>query len=149
MALIERIGDELGFDHREVGILIGHRFRNLQGRGKLAKGFSNERLFDMFAFLKKEKLLPPVARLMLPAVAATAEPDFKKILNDTGYRKASPEEIKSEVKRLGKDFEKICYNGNSHASVNWVMGQIHMKIIGNVRLSEVRKEVEEILDIRE
>jgi glutamyl-tRNA(Gln) amidotransferase subunit E len=146
--LVERIGNELGFDHREVGILIGHRFRHLQRRGMLAEGFSNERLFDMFAFLKKEKLLPPVARLMLPAVVATEESDFKKILAETGYRKASPEEIKSEVKQLGKDFEKICHNGSRIASVDWVMGQIHMKVIGNLRLSEVKKEVAEILDVK-
>jgi len=147
--LIERIGDDLGFDHREVGILIGHRFRHLVRRDKLADGFSYERLYDMFAFLKKEKLLPPVARLMLPAVVAATEPDFRKILDETGYKKASLEEIKPEVNRFAKDFEKICYNGHSTAPVDWVMGQIHMNLIGNVRLSEARNEVEHILDARE
>jgi glutamyl-tRNA(Gln) amidotransferase subunit E len=148
VGLIERIGNELGFDHREVGIIIGHRFRNLQGRGKLAEGFSYEKLYDMFVFLKDQNLLPPVARVMLPGVVATADPDFKKILVETGFRKASLAEIKAEIKWLGKKYKEICYNGNGKASIDWVMGQLHMKAIGTVRLSQVREEVADILDVR-
>ena len=147
VALIERIGNDFGFSCREVGVLIGHRFRSLEGRGRVACGFSYERLYDLFAFLKKEELLPPVARLMLPGVVATSEPDFKKILSETGQVPASMKEIKSEVKDLARKFEEICFNGNSAASVDWIMGQLHMKAIGKLRLSDVRKEVSEILEV--
>jgi hypothetical protein len=85
---------------------------------------------------------------MLPGVVSSADPDFQQILADTGYAPASLEEIRATVKELGKRFEEICYNGNSTASVDWVMGQIHMKAIGKHRLSEVRKEVSDILEVR-
>jgi hypothetical protein len=85
---------------------------------------------------------------MLPGVVASAEPDFKQILTDTGYAPASLAEIKSGVKELGKRFEEICYNGNMAASVDWVMGQIQMKAIGKLRLAEVRKEVSDILEVK-
>jgi glutamyl-tRNA(Gln) amidotransferase subunit E len=148
VVLVERICNDFGFAHREIGIIIGHRFRSLEGRGRVARGFSYERLYDLFAFLKREKLLPPVARLMLPGVVSTAEPDFKSILDATGYEPASLPEIRAEVKELGKKFAEICYNGNSAASVNWVMGQIHRKAIGTFRLAEVHKDVSGILDVR-
>ncbi len=148
VGVIERIGNDLGFDHREVGTIIGHRFRSLEGRGRVSKGFSYEKLYDLFAFLKSEELLPPVARIMLPGVVASAEPDFKQILADTGYAPASLGEIRSGVKELGKRFEEICYNGNSAAAVDWVMGQIRMKAIGKHRLAEVRKEVSDILEVK-
>lgn len=148
VGVIERIGDELGFDHREAGILIGHRFRSLEGRGRVAKGFSYERLYDLFAFLKREELLPPVARIMLPGVVSSAEPDFTQILTDIGYAPASLPEIRSGVKELAKKFEEISYNGNNTPSIDWVMGQLHMKAIGKLRLSEVRKEVSEILKVK-
>jgi glutamyl-tRNA(Gln) amidotransferase subunit E len=146
--LIERIGNDFGFSHREVGVLLGHRFRSLEGRGRVARGFSYERLYDLFAFLKAEELLPPVARLMLPGVVSTANPDFKQILIDTGYAPASMTEIKSGVKELAGKFEEICFNGNRAASVDWIMGQLHMKAIGKLRLSDVRKEVSEILEVK-
>ncbi|MFZ2286058.1 MAG: Glu-tRNA(Gln) amidotransferase subunit GatE [Bacteroidales bacterium] len=144
--LIERIGNDFGFSHREVGILLGHRFRNLEGRGRVARGFGYERLYDLFAFLKREELLPPVARLMLRGVVSTTEPDFKKILTDTGYAPASLTEIRSEVKQLAKNFEEISFNGNIGAAPDWIMGQLHMKAIGKLRLAEVRKEVSQILE---
>ncbi len=147
-ALTERIGNDFGYSHREVGIILGHRFRSLEGRGRVAQGFSYESLYDLFAFLKREELLPPVARLMLPGVVATADPDFNQILSDTGYAPASLKEIKSEVSGLAAKFEKICFNGNRHTSVDWIMGQLHMKAIGKLRLSEVRKEVSEILEVK-
>lgn len=145
VALIERIGNDFRFSHREVGVLIGHRFRSLEGRGRVARGFSYERLYDLFAFLKKEELLPPVARLMLPGVVSTVNPDYEKILSDTGYAPASMTEIRSEVKELAKKFEEISFN--SAASVDWIMGQLHMKAIGKLRLADVKKEVSEILEV--
>jgi len=145
--LIERIGDELGFDHREVGIMIGHRFRSLEGRDRVADGFDYERLYDLFGFIKKKKMLPPVARLMLPGVVSTPHPDFEKILARTVNKTASMEELKTEAKQLDKKFAEICYDGNSAASIDWIMGQIHRKAIGTLRLSDVRKEITDILEL--
>jgi glutamyl-tRNA(Gln) amidotransferase subunit E len=147
--LVERIGNNLGFDHREVGILIGHRFRSLEGRGRVAKGFGNERLYDLFAFLKTEELLPPLARIMLPAVVATPSPDFSEILAGTGLSRASLSEIRKEIKALTGRFGEICYNGSMAGIEDWVMGQVHMKAVGTIRLSEVREAVSEILEVGE
>ncbi len=147
--LIERTGDELGFDHREVGILIGHRFHSLEGRGRVAEGFSYDRLYELFEFISRKKLLPPVARLMLPEVVATPQPDFEKILAATGCKPESMEQIKARVKDLDTKFAEICYDGRSVSSIDWIMGQVHMKAIGTLRLAEVRKEITDILEVSE
>lgn len=147
--IIERIGNDFGFDRREVGILIGHRFRSLDGRGKVARGFSRERLYDLFAFLRQENLLPPVARIMLPAVVAVPSPDFGAILAATGLRRAAMEEITGEIKVHAGRFPEICHNGNMAGIEDWVMGQLHMKALGTLRLSEVKKAVSEILEVRD
>ncbi len=147
--IIERIGNDFGFDRREVGIMLGHRFRSLDGRGKVAKGFSRERLYDLFAFLRHENLLPPVARIMLPAVVAVPSPDFGAILVATGLRRAAMDEITGEIKVHAGRFPEICHNGNMAGIEDWVMGQLHMKALGTVRLSEVKKAVSEILEVRD
>jgi glutamyl-tRNA(Gln) amidotransferase subunit E len=147
--VIERIGNDLGFDHREVGILIGHRYRSLDGRGRVAEGFSRERLYDLFAFLRQENLLPPVARIMLPAVVAVPSPDFGAILASTGLRRAAMDEITGEIKIHARRFPEVCHNGNMAGIEDWVMGQLHMKALGTVRLSDVKKAVSEILEVRD
>lgn len=144
--VIEKIGNDLGFSHREVGIIIGHRFRNLEGRGKVAKGFEYERLYDLFMFIRNKKLLPPVARLMLPGVVSSPHPDFEKILISTGYDPVSMEEVRTEIRQLAEKFRTICHNGNQKGSDDWIMGQIHMKTIGTFRLSEIRKEISGIIE---
>ena len=149
VVLIERISNDLGFDPREVGIIIGHRFRSLEGRGRVAAGFSYERLYDLFAFLKKENLFAPVARIMLPAVVAETAPDFRRILSGTGLRRASIDDLKREARELAPMFTEVCYNGNMAGMEDWLMGQLHMKAIGTVRLSELRKAVSEILEVRD
>ena len=149
VALIERAGDELGLDQREVGILIGHRFRSLEGRGRVAAGFKYDRLYDLFEFISRKKLLPPVVRLMLPEVVTTPQPDFEKILASTGCKPESMEHIKSRVKELDKEFARISYDGKSASPIDWIMGQVYMKAIGTLRLADVRKEITDILEVSE
>lgn len=149
VGIIDRIGNELGFDRREAGILIGHRFRSLQGRGRVARGFSSEKLYELFAFLKEENLLPPVARIMLPAVVSVPSPDFRAVLTATGLRRYTMDEIRAEIKVLADRFPEVCYNGSMAGIEEWIMGQVHMKAIGTMRLSEVKKAVSEIVEVRE
>lgn len=146
VVLIERISNDFGFDPKEIGILTGHRFRSLEGRGRVAAGFSYERLYDLFAFLKNEKLLAPVARIMLPAAVAVASPDFRSILAGTGLRRATMNEIREEAKELSARFPEICHYRNMAGMEEWIMGQLHLKALGTVKLSEVRNMVTELLE---
>ena len=94
-------------------------------------------------------MLLPVARLMLPEVVAASQPDFEKILAATGCKPESMEQIKGRVKELDRKFAEICYDGKSATPIDWIMGQVHMKAIGTLRLAEVRKEITDILEVSE
>jgi glutamyl-tRNA(Gln) amidotransferase subunit E len=146
VALIERAGDELGFDHREAGIILGHRFRSLEGRGRVAEGFSYERLYDLFEFISRKKMILPVARLMLPEVVASPQPDFEKILAATGCKPESMDQIKARIKELDRKFAGICYDGRSTSPIDWIMGQVHLNAIGTLRLADVRREITDIVE---
>ncbi len=87
--------------------------------------------------------------LCFRAVVATPQPDFEKILAATGYRPESLQQIKARVKELDKKFAEISYDGKSVSSIDWIMGQVHMKAIGDLRLAEVRKEITDILEFSE
>ena len=148
VAVIERIADDFGFDPGEVGTLIGHRFRNLEGRRLTATGFSYETLYDLYAFIKERNLLPGIARVMLPEAVTSVNPDFNSLLSGTGYRKSSMKEILSQVEGLKKEFSEICFNGNitGRAATDWIMGRIMTLALGNISLSEVKKEVSELVE---
>ena len=58
-------------------------------------------------------------------------------------------EIRDEAKNLAARFPEVCYNGNMAGREEWMMGQLHMKALGTVRLSEVRNAVSELLEVRD
>jgi glutamyl-tRNA(Gln) amidotransferase subunit E len=149
VVMIERISEDFGFDPGEVGTLLGHRFRNLEGRKLTAPGFSYETLYNLFAFIKEKDLLPEIAKAMLPDAVASAKPDFDIILTGTGYCKSTMAEINAQAIDLKKEFSKICFNGNgsSRATTDWIMGRVIQLALGNIRLSEVRNEVAAMVEI--
>jgi len=148
VVIIERICEDFGFAPGEVGTLIGHRFRNLEGHRLTGPGFSYETLYNLFAFIKEKNLLPEIAKAMLSAAVASAKPDFDKILTETGYCKSNMVEISAQVSGLKKEFSRICFNdnGGSKAATDWIMGRVIPLALGNIRLSEVRKEVEALVE---
>jgi len=144
VTLIERIHNDFGFTPAEVGTLIGHRFRSLEGRKKTVSSFSYNTLYDLFGFLKQKGLLPSIARVMLPAVVSTDKPDFEKILKDLNYRRCTMDEITNQANGLLSEFKKISFSYNDKAASDWIMGRIHMQALGNVSLAEAKKEINKI-----
>lgn len=139
--LIERINNDFGLSQKETGIIIGQRFRHLEGRKMLCPSFSYETLYNMFGFIKSKGLLPAIARVMLPAVVAEPQPDFEKILTGLNHRKYTMSEISGQASALLEEFKGICHSYNDKAASDWIMGRIHMQALGNVNLAEARKEI--------
>jgi len=139
--LIERISNDFGFSPKETGIIIGQRFRHLEGKKELCPSFSYETLYEMFRFIRSKGLLPAIARVMLPEVVAQPHPDFEKILTVLNHRKYSMNDITGQASALLEEFKGICYSYNDRAASDWIMGRIHMQGLGNVNLAEVRKEI--------
>jgi len=83
---------------------------------------------------------------MLPAAVAVASPDFRSILAGTGLRRATMNEIREEAKELSARFPEICHYRNMAGMEEWIMGQLHLKALGTVKLSEVRNMVTELLE---
>lgn len=147
VTVIERIYDDFGFSHREAGVLIGHRFRSLEGRKQTVDAFSYKTLYDLFSFIKHKGLLPSIARVMLPEVVATHTPDFEKIMTKLNYRSCTMKDITGQAQGLLAEFRKICYKYNDRAASDWIMGKIHMQALGNINLAEVKKEINKTLGL--
>lgn len=144
VGLVGKISDDFGFEPRVAGTLIGHRFRSLEGRGRVCKEFSYNTLYDLFGFIKNKGLLPQIIRVMLPMVVASERPDFESILQQTGYRKRDMQQITARIPGLRDEVMTVSSNGSSEAAINRIMGMLHMDALGNVRLSDVRQIVTEL-----
>jgi glutamyl-tRNA(Gln) amidotransferase subunit E len=140
--LIERISSNYGFTAKYIGTFLGQTFKNIEGRKKARKNFSYEKIYGLFGFISKKKLLPSVARMMLPVIYDNPDMEFGSVLIAVDFRKYSMNEIVAPVDFLYQKFRQIRYNEGERASVDWLMGQLHRQALGNVELTQLKTEIE-------
>lgn len=140
--LIERISANFGFEPKYIGIFLGHTFRNIEGTKRTHKNFSYEKIYGLFGFISKKKLLPSIARPMLPVIYQYPDMEFGSVLISVDFRKHNMNESLAPVDFLFQKFKQIRYSENGEAATDWLMGQLHRQALGNVSLSDLRNEIE-------
>jgi glutamyl-tRNA(Gln) amidotransferase subunit E len=140
--LIERISGNNGFTPRYIGTFLGHTFKNIEGRKKARKNFSYEKIYGLFGFISKKKLLPSLARVMLQVIYDHPDMEFGSVLTAIDFKRYSMNEITAPVDFLYQKFRQIRYSENEQAAIDWLMGQLHRQALGNVDLTELKSEIE-------
>jgi glutamyl-tRNA(Gln) amidotransferase subunit E len=141
--LIERISTNFGFNPKFIGTFLGHTFKNIEGRKKPHKNFSYEKIYGLFGFISKKKLLPAIANAMLPVIYDHPDMEFGSVLTSIDYKKHSINELLAPVDFLFNKFRQIRYSDSEKASVDWMMGQLRRQALGNVDLTMLKKQIEE------
>ncbi|MCX6555036.1 MAG: Glu-tRNA(Gln) amidotransferase subunit GatE [Candidatus Aminicenantes bacterium] len=142
--LLEKLQAGLGVAPRFAAIVLGHDLKHLLGkqpprRGPSgpAAGFSFERLYDLFAFLKKEKLELEIVKALLPVVFEHPNLDFQSLLTTVNFRKMNRKEVLAPLPILKKKFAKIRTSKNPGAASRWIAGNLRQPALGNVPMREV------------
>jgi len=116
--------------------------KNIEGKRKAHKNFSYEKIYGLFAFISKKKLLPSVAKVMLPVIYEHPDMEFGSVLTAIDFRKYTMNEIVDQVDFLYKKFLQIRYSETEKAAIDWLMGQLHRQALGNIELTELKGEIE-------
>lgn len=141
--LIERISVDFGFSQKYIGTFLGHTFKNIEGKKKPHKNFSYEKIYGLFGFISKKKLLPSIAHVMLPVIYEYPDMEFGSVLTSIDYKKHSMNELIAPVDFLFNKFRQIRYSENGKAAIDWIMGQLHRQALGNVELTQLKEQIEE------
>jgi len=140
--LITSISDDLGFDPREIGILLGHRFKNIEGTMKAQKNFNPDIIYKLFDFIRSSDLKIEIAVPMLKVLYEHPKMRFESILTTLNFKKKKLDEILAPVDFLYKKFNQERISDNNDGAVNWLMGQIREQATGNVSLGKLREILE-------
>lgn len=141
--LIERISTNFDFGPKYIGTFLGHTFKNIEGKKKLHKNFSYEKIYGLFGFISKKKLLPSIAHVMLPVIYDHPDMELGSVLTSIDYRKHSMNELLAPVDFLFGKFRQIKYSETEKAAIDWMMGQLHRQALGNVKLIQLKEQIEE------
>lgn len=139
--VIERIVGDLKLNPRLVGTFFGHHLKWVEGHYNRSAEFSYDHLYDLFRYLKENKLNLLLAGNMLPVIYEHPKMDMESVLTSIGFKKMKKEDILAKAEFLMGKFGQIGRSKTQRAKINWVMGELRKVALGNVNLSELSKEI--------
>jgi len=140
--IIEKIINELDVDPKFVGTFIGHSLKHAEGQYVGADELYHSKIYKLFSFLKKEKLNYGLAKAMLPILVRHPKMDFESILQEMKFKKVNEKTILDSIPVLKEKFNRESIKKDSTDRVNWIMGQLRKRALGNIDLSELSKEIQ-------
>jgi len=141
MPLVEKIHHDLDISPKFICSVFGHTLKHIQGQHKSAGGFRYEQVYDLFKFLKKEKIDLVLIRKMLPELYEHPKMDFESILVTIKFKQIPAEEIVNKIPYLEKKYKEIRISSDDTAGPRWVMGNLSRIAIGNIPLAELKSKI--------
>ena len=139
--LVQKIVDDFGLPPKFVGTFFGHTLRFVERTVTPSAEFDYYAIYGLFKFIKGRGLHYNIALAMLPELYAHPKMIFDSILNNSGYKKSSLEDIVAHMPDLRKKFAEIGITRTSRAEINWIMGFLRKRALGNMDLKELADAV--------
>jgi glutamyl-tRNA(Gln) amidotransferase subunit E len=141
--LVEKIVKDFKQPPAFVGTFIGNRLKHVEGQITPSSPFEYERIYQLFDFIRQNKLEKEILKDMLPVVYQYPHMDFDSILDAVEFRRMSEKEILSNIPVLKEKFKEIAHSNDNTAAVLWIMGRLRPLAKGNTDLAKLRKKVQE------
>ncbi|MCK5794990.1 MAG: hypothetical protein KAH12_09790, partial [Anaerolineales bacterium] len=143
--LMERICNKFGYSPKSIGAFLGHTFKNIEGKNELHKNFSHEKIYELFRYINEKKLIQGIAKFMMPVIYEFPDMQFSSVLTSIHFKRRSLAEIVTPVEFLYDKFKENTPNPEPDSPINWLMGQVHQQALGNVKLADLRQQIEQII----
>ncbi len=145
LPLIERISDNFGFTHKSIGSFLGQTFKSIEGNQELHKNFTYEKIYELFRYISEQKLVQGIAKFMISEIYAFPDMQFSSVLTSIHFKHRSIKEIIAPIEFLYEKFKDNTPEPEPDSAINWLMGQVHRQAIGNVKLADLRQQIEQII----
>jgi len=142
--VIEKVVVELGVDSRFAGTLLGHTLKHCEGQYNKPPDFSYEQVYSLLKFLILNDIETEIAKSMISVLYRYPKMGFNSVLTTIKFKKMPLKKILKKIPFLRKKFRDIQSSKNKDAELNWIMGELHKTALGNIRLAELKKHVEDI-----
>ncbi len=138
---LEKISSAFGVEARFVSVVLGHVLKNLMGRQQGGAGFNFQRLYDLFGFVREQKLDHEIIKVMLPVVFQHPNMDFESVLTTVNFKRLGREEILAPLPILKEKFKKTGTSKDPAAATRWIVGNLRKLALGNMPMREVTAQL--------
>jgi len=146
MPLIEKICQDYAYTQKFIGSFLGHTFKNIEGKCELHKNFFYEKIYELFRYIKEKKLEPGIAKYMMPVIYEFPDMQFSSVLTSIHFKQRSMAEIIAPIEFLYEKYQENTPESKGRNDINWLMGQLHMQAVGNVKLADLKRQIEQIIN---
>ncbi len=142
--VMEKIINDLEISPSYVGTLFGHVLKHVQGQDQSSTGFRYEKIYQLLKFLHEHSIEFELAGKIIPELYHHPQQDFDQLLDKCRYRKRKAEEILARIPSVLAHFSPYKrINKRKEAVIDWAMGELRSIAVGNIPLSELRRNVRE------
>ncbi|MFH1319188.1 MAG: Glu-tRNA(Gln) amidotransferase subunit GatE [Bacteroidota bacterium] len=139
--VIEKIIEKLKIDPKFTGTFFGHRLKFVEGHYNTTSDFRYEKIYDLFKYLKTEKLDVSIAIEMLPVVYEHPKMDLNSVLTSIKFKKRTKEQLLAPIGLLKKKYKEAGIKKTPKAELAWIMGQLRKQAVGNIALKELARQI--------
>ena len=140
-SLLNELIHKLSMDPVYAGTFLGHKMKFAEGHYKKSENFRYQNLFKLFVFLKNEEIEVQLAEKMLPELIEHPKMDFESILTSIGFIHTQKEEVEARIPFLAKKLSQLNYQANEQEQINWIMGHLRSKALGNIKLQDLSRRI--------
>jgi len=144
--LMEELIDDLGYEPKFVGTTLGHTLKYVEGTTALSPGFDYANLAKLFRFVGERGLDRDIIGEMLPVVYVHPNMVLESVLTAVEFREHTMDEILADAPSLIGKFREIATSHDPACAVNWIIGRLRPRALGNVALRELRSRIEKEVD---
>jgi len=141
-SLLKNIIGNTDFSPSFVGSMIGHYIRHYHNQLNNTYDDLQAVVENLFITVHKKGLHREILKDLIAAAAESASDSAEDLLQTIGYSKKSKKEIILEIEALKEKFRNNIHTNNTKAQVDWIMGQLRKKALGNISFSELRHLIE-------
>jgi len=135
--LIEKTSHDFEINPRIIATLLAHKLKYFQGRLQPDSPFNYEKIYELFSFIKEQRLGLDLIYEMLPILYSHPKMQMMDILKSINFSKRNKDSILSLVPHLQEEFAKINTSKNPEAEFRWIMKKLKKIAAGNIPLSEL------------
>lgn len=139
--MIEKIVKNHKFDPKFVGTFYGHTLKFVEGHYVPVSPFNYEKIYDMFKYVREQKLNQQLVKKIIPVLYEHPQMDFDSILLSINFKKVDPNEIIALVPFLKEKFKNVRRKKEKEAEAKWIMGELRAKAVGNISLKDLAGKI--------
>ncbi len=145
--LLERIINELDSNPKQLGVLLGHYVKNLEGKYNGKTDFDYQNIYDLIKFTNDNNIHFSLIRRILPVLFENPGNDFPSVLTTINFQKRNKDEIIKKIGGFAGEIHKTNGSCTAEDIKNYIMGQLRPYAEGNICLTELYEHVnKEITD---